>query len=111
MLVVTMSRRVNPIVSPSDVNRNLFDPARPRRATHPLPFAGLNKTPRQQLYDRGAHIWKNEHGVGYLEAGLRAAEEAEISVTTYYKHSLKNDIWRRVSAQSKIMHAIDILGP
>jgi hypothetical protein len=46
-----------------------------------------------------------------LEAGLRVAEEAEISVPTYYNHSLKNGIWRCVSAQSKMIKAIDILGP
>jgi hypothetical protein len=45
-----------------------------------------------------------------LEAGLRDAEEAA-SVPTYYNHSLKNGIWPRVSAQSKLMKAIDILGP
>jgi hypothetical protein len=56
----------------------------------PFTFAGLNKTHRQQLYDIGAHIWKNEHGVDYLEAGLRAAEDYEIRVPTYYNHSLKN---------------------
>jgi hypothetical protein len=46
-----------------------------------------------------------------LEAGLHAAEEAVVSVPTYYNHSLKNGIWRRVSALSKQMKAIDILGP
>jgi hypothetical protein len=46
-----------------------------------------------------------------LEAGLRAAEEAVVSVPTYYNNSLKNGIWRRVSALSKLMKAIDILGP
>jgi hypothetical protein len=107
-----MSRRASPTVAPPDANRNMFDPARPRRTTRPLPFAGLNKTRRQQLYDRGAHIWTNEYGVGYyLEAGLRAPEEAVVSVPTYYNHSLKNGIWRRVSALSKPEKAIDILGP
>jgi hypothetical protein len=46
-----------------------------------------------------------------LEAGLRAAEEGVVSVLAYFNHSLKNGIWRRVSAQSKLMKAIDILGP
>jgi hypothetical protein len=46
-----------------------------------------------------------------LEAGLRAAEEVVISVPTYYNHSLKNGICWRVSAQSNLMKAIDILGP
>jgi hypothetical protein len=46
-----------------------------------------------------------------LEAGLCDAEEAVVSVPTYYTNSLKNGIWRRVSALSKLMKAIDILGP
>jgi hypothetical protein len=46
-----------------------------------------------------------------LEAGLRAAEEVVVSVPTYYNNSLMNGIWRRVSALSKLMKAVDILGP
>jgi hypothetical protein len=46
-----------------------------------------------------------------LEAGLRAAEEALVSVLPYYNHTLKNDIWRGVSTLSKLMKAFDILMP
>jgi hypothetical protein len=45
-----------------------------------------------------------------LEADLRATKEAETSVPTNCNHSLKNGIWGRVSAQSKMIKAIDILG-
>jgi hypothetical protein len=92
MVVIAMSRRASLTATPSDVDRNMFDPARPRSTTHRLPFAGINKTHHQQRYNRGAHIWKNEYGVGYLEAGLRAAEEAIVGVSTYYNKSLKNGI-------------------
>jgi hypothetical protein len=46
-----------------------------------------------------------------LEAGLRAAEKARASFPTSYNNSHKNGMWRRVSALSKLVKAIDILGP
>jgi hypothetical protein len=52
-----------------------------------------------------------EHGLGYLEAGLRAAKEAVVSVPENYNNALKNGISRRVSALSKLMMDVESLEP
>jgi hypothetical protein len=52
-----------------------------------------------------------EHGLGYLEAGLHAAKEAVGSVPETHNNALKNGIWRRVSALSKLMMDFESLEP
>jgi hypothetical protein len=52
-----------------------------------------------------------EHGFGCLEAGLRAAKEAVVSVPKNYNNALNNGIWRRVSALSKLLMDVESLEP
>jgi hypothetical protein len=41
MALAAMFRGADPSAAPSDANRNMYDPARPRRSARPLPFGGL----------------------------------------------------------------------
>jgi hypothetical protein len=52
-----------------------------------------------------------KHGLGYLGAGLRTANEAVVSVPENYNNALKNGIWRRVSTLSKVMMDVKSLEP
>ena len=85
----------------------LYNPARPRRAKAALrPFVNLTLQERKQLYARAVEIWDgNTTGATYLECGLKAAEEAFVSVTSLDHRLIKVQVYKRMSALGKLLKA------
>ncbi len=84
--------------------------ARPHRAGASLrPFASLNRQQRRSLYQRAIQIWEGDTvGDGYLQCGLKAASEANVSVHSLDHALIKQQIYQRASAMGKLLKAVEI---
>eukprot|EP00873_Tetraselmis_striata_P037129 jgi/Tetstr1/457393/TSEL_043995.t1 len=93
---VRMSTRIAAAAAPSTkAGDDLFNPPRPRRASHPVPFDNLNLEQLGQFYKRAVQIWEASSTLSYHGAAVATAAEA---VVARHQHALRHGVYRRASS-------------
>eukprot|EP00873_Tetraselmis_striata_P035076 jgi/Tetstr1/455340/TSEL_042175.t1 len=96
---VRMSTRIAAAAAPSTkAGDDLFNPPRPRRASHPVPFDSLNLEQLGQFYKRAVQIWEASSTLSYHGAAVATAAEAVVAIVARHQHALRHGVYRRASS-------------
>eukprot|EP00873_Tetraselmis_striata_P024153 jgi/Tetstr1/444417/TSEL_032305.t1 len=84
--LVWIAAAADPATQASD---DMFNPPRPRRISHPVPFDNLNLEQLGQFYKRAAQIWEASSTLSYHGAAVASAADAVMAIEARHQHAMR----------------------